>query len=205
MRYLYFVGFLSFCFIPGLSNTNDRWSVFRDETGELSFDIALDSLNDSKPVSDSVFNFGLTKDIIWLKKEIISSQPSVLLLKNPLIRYVEVYLIEEDKVISHKSMEYLRDIETGLRENTQYVFDIPPRFEGQCVLKIYANDPLVIPLEWIPHTRAMHKIMKEVVFGYFIIGSVLVLIVLYLIFLYHVKRSHLLLLYSLRVIWYLSF
>jgi len=191
-------------FIPfqGLSNWQREWDIAIDSSARLSVDEILNG--DYFQIKDTakIKSFGLTSNVIWMKSALDMPEGGSVSLDNPLIRYIDFFLLMGDSIIRHDSFEYQQNRKTGKSELSVLMFDIPQDFKGEMLFRFESSEPLFIKINVVQEEDENVFFAKAAMIGYISAGAVLVLGLLYLIFFISLKDKIYLLysIYSLTVI-----
>lgn len=158
--------YLTACYsVKAKSEEIRSWRVIRDSKQQFSIKQVLTTDKPFSVEKSSLFDFGFTSDSIWTTASINEPTGGAILMDNPLIRYINFYLIVSGRIVSEKHIEYLRDRTTGVVESTVLTFDIPRDFHGQVVMRFISDESLVIPIEIIETDQTAKIISGKIILG----------------------------------------
>ncbi len=163
------------------SSQDIEWLVLRDTSAILSLEDIIQNPPKERAI-ESILNYGFTKDVIWVSTEFKLSEPITIIVDNPLIRFVDFYLVTDSSILNHKAIEYQKNLETNEIEHSVITFNVPDQFTGRLIMRFQGQEPMIIPLVVLKTGELTTYISDKQIFGYLIIGGITVLVFLYLIF-----------------------
>ncbi len=125
---------------------------------------------------------GFVSHPVWVYTTVEANQAQYLLIDNPMIKQVDFYLVTNQTITQHTSLEYLRDTQTRQSNSPTLHFKIPAGFHGQVMLRVAGPDALILPINWVSEAAISNKLAQKQSIGYGIFGAIAALIMLYLVY-----------------------
>lgn len=173
--------------------SNNKISIFTDETGKLPFD-KIRTINAFSTVNQYVPNLGVSRAVFWLKFSIANEtgrRHLTIMLKNPRLSSVRLYYPEDDSsnyayTESGSTVALSRHLYRN--QNSIFKVTIPPysartfyvrvRSEGEIVVPVYAGTP----------SRVIENIsMEDLTFGMY--AGLILIMIFYNLFVYFTVRD----------------
>jgi PAS domain S-box-containing protein len=144
------------------------------------------------------FNLGYTQKKVWVSQDIhsLSEENWVLHIPYPLLDYIDVYLLENNQIITQLHSGDLRLFNTRLVKVPDFILGLATEEYARykLLVRIETKGTMMMPLVWRTETRfAEHLAQQQLIYGAYY--GVLIVMALYHLFIFLVVREKSYLLY----------
>ncbi|RKD14418.1 histidine kinase [Pelobium manganitolerans] len=178
--------------------------IFQDSTAKLGFEEIRQLDAQFKPSQFAVPNLGISANNNWLKLKLqnnTNQEDFILNISNPIINEVEIFILKDGKVKSHRSTNYL-PIRDRKYKHQFYLFDlnVKPQDSLTVYLKLNANEQILAPIS-IHTTEQTLPVLSSADAKTGIYLGIMAVMLLYNLFIYFTVRDKDYLVYCHYIFW----